>query len=458
MADASSVSAAVGELIPTFAGHLVAPSDTGYDEARTIHNGLIQKRPALIAQCQGTADIVDAVRLARKLNLQVSVRGGGHNVAGRSVIDGGFMIDLSPMKGIHVDAKARIARAQGGVTWAEFNRETQLHGLATTGGVVSTTGIAGLTLGGGLGWLLGRHGLAVDNLSSVEVVLADGSVVRASQDENPDLFWALRGGGGNFGIAASFEFRLHQVGPKVVGGLVFWPWSDAAAILKLFREQASSAADELTLVASVLGAPDGSGAPAVVMGACHCGSLQDGETAVRSIKSFGTPTMDVMGPTHYCELNTMLDAGYPKGARNYWKSHFVPELTDEAIAMIIDCYSRCPSPTSEIYLEHIHGAAARVGRADTAFPLRSTGYNLLVLAQWMDPALDEQCIGWARESYAAIQPFVGLGRYVNYLDADESGDAALAAYGANYRRLQQIKAKYDPENFFHMNQNIRPLT
>ena len=458
MSDVSSVSAAAGELSGTFAGRLLQPTDAGYDEARRVHNGLIDKRPALIAQCQGTADIVDAVRLARRLKLEVAVRGGGHNVAGRATIDGGIMIDLSPMKGIHVDANARTARAQGGVTWAEFNRETQLHGLATTGGVVSTTGVAGLTLGGGIGWLMGKYGLALDNLRSVDLVTADGRVLRASEDENADLFWAVRGGGGNFGIAASFEFRLHTMGPTVTGGLVYWPLNAAGDVLRLFRELAASASDDLMLVASVLGAPDGSGTKTAAIGACHCGSLRDGEAAVRPIKAFGTPVMDTVGPMTYCEINAMLDAGYPKGARNYWKSHFLPELTDEAIRTMVESYERCPSPMSEIYLEHIHGAAARVGVGETAFPLRSPGYNFLVLAQWMDPADDEQCIAWARETYAAMQPFVGLGRYVNYLDNDEPGDPAAAAYGPNYRRLREIKVKYDPENFFHMNQNIRPLS
>ncbi len=458
MTSVPSVADAVIELASKFSGQLLQPADAGYEEARKVHNGLVNKRPVLIARCRGVADVVDAVNLARKLSLEVAVRGGGHNVAGRATVDGGLMIDLVPMKGIHVDPYARTARAQGGVTWAELNRETQLHGLATTGGVVSTTGMASLTLGGGIGWLMGKYGLALDNLRSVDLVTADGRVLRASEDENADLFWAVRGGGGNFGIAASFEFRLHTVGPTVTGGLVFWPLNAAGDVLRLFRELAASASDDLMLVANVLGAPDGSGTKAAAIGACHCGSLRDGEAAVCPIKAFGTPVMDTVGPMTYCEINAMLDAGYPKGARNYWKSHFLPELTDEAIRTMVECYERCPSPMSEIYLEHIHGAAARVGVGETAFPLRSPGYNFLVLAQWMDPADDEQCIAWARETYAAMQPFVGLGRYVNYLDDDEPGDPAAAAYGPNYRRLREIKAKYDPENFFHMNQNIRPLS
>ena len=458
MSDVPSVSAAVGELSATFTGRLLQPTDAAYDEARRVHNGLIDKRPALIAQCRGLADIVDAVQLARTLRLEVAVRGGGHNVAGRATIDGGLMIDLSPMKGIHVDAKARTARAQGGVTWAEFDRETQLHGLATTGGMVSTTGIAGLTLGGGIGYLMGKYGLALDNLRSVELVTADGRALRVSEDENADLFWAVRGGGGNFGIAASFEYRLHTVGPTITGGLIGYPLKAGNDVLRLVREVAASAPDDLMLFASLIGAPDGSGTKLATIAAGHCGSLPDGEAAVRPIKAFGTPVMDTIGPMTYCELNTMLDAGYPKGARNYWKSHFLPELTDEAIETMVECYERCPSPMGEILLEHFHGAAVRVAVGEAAFPLRSAGYNFLVLSQWTNPADDEQCIAWARETYAAMQPFVGLGRYVNYLDDDEPGDPAAAAYGPNYRRLREIKAKYDPENFFHMNQNIRPLS
>jgi len=456
MTDVSSISVAVGELGAKFAGRLLPPTDDAYDEARRVHNGLIDKRPALIAQCRGMADIVDAVQLARRLQLDVAVRGGGHNVAGRATIDGGLIIDLSPMKGIHVDAKAHTARAEGGVTWGEFNRETQLHGLATTGGVVSTTGMAGLTLGGGIGWLMSKYGLALDNLRSMDLVTADGRVLRASADEHTDLFWAVRGGGGNFGIAASFEFRLHTVGPMVTGGLVCWPLKDGKDVLKLFRELAILAPDDLMLVATVVGAPDGSGTKLAAIAASHCGSLRDGEAAVRPLKAFPTPVIDTVAPMTYCELNAMLDASYPKGARNYWKSHFLPDLTDEAMQTMIECYERCPSPMSAILLEHFHGAAARVGVGETAFPLRSPGYNFLVLSQWTNPTDDEQCIAWARETYAAMQPFVGLGRYVNYLDDDEPGDPAVAAYGPNYRRLREIKAKYDPENFFHMNQNIRP--
>jgi FAD/FMN-containing dehydrogenase len=396
------------------------------------------------------------VHLARALNLEIAVRGGGHNVAGRATIDDGLMLDLSLMKGIHVDPQTRTARAQGGVTWGEFNRETQLHGLATTGGVVSTTGIAGLTLGGGIGWLMGKYGLALDNLTSVELVTADGRVRRVSEDEHDDLFWGVRGGGGNFGIAASLEYRLHPVGPTITGGLLCYPLHAACDVLRHFRTVAASASDDLMLAASLVGAPDGSGTKVAAILACHCGALTDGAAAVRPLKAFGHPVMDTIGSMSYCALNAMLDEGYPKGALNYWKSHFLPDLTDAAIDTMVDAFERCPSPMSEILLEHFHGAAARVGIGDTAFPLRATGYNFLVASQWLSPADNGPCIAWARQTYAAMQPFVGLGRYVNYLDADESEDPVAAAYGPNYRRLQALKGQYDPSNFFHMNQNIKP--
>jgi len=456
MTAASHVAEAATELASKFAGQLLQPTDSDYDEARKVHNGLVDKRPALIARCRGAADIADAIAFARQSNLEVAVRGGGHNVAGRATIDDGLMIDLSTMKGIHVDPKARTARAQGGVTWGEFNRETQLHGLATTGGVVSSTGIAGLTLGGGLGWLMGRHGLALDNLLSVDLVTAEGKALTASADENPDLFWALRGGGGNFGVATSFEYRLHPVGPMITGGLIAYPFEQARDMLRFYRDFTASLPDELIVFAGLIHAPDGSGTKlaAIVLG--HCGSLEDGEVATRPIKEFGTPAMDAIGPMPYSDLNGMLDAAYPKGALNYWKSKFLAGLSDEAIDTMIGCFEKCPTPMGQILLENFHGAATRVGVSDTAFPHRQDGYNLVLLCEWMDHQATDECIAWTRETYAAMDAFVASGRYVNYLGDDEEGDPVAAAYGPNYARLQKLKAKYDPENFFHMNQNIRP--
>src|SRR5688500_1777401 len=317
-----SVAALVARIAPTFSGQLLQSTDVEYDEARRVHNGLVDKRPSIIARCHGTADIVDAVTMARELNLEIAVRGGGHNVAGRGTIDGGIMIDLAPMKGMHVDPVARTARAQGGVLWKELNRETQMHGLATTGGVVGTTGIAGLTLGGGLGWLMPKYGLALDNLRAAELVMADGSVRHVSATDHPALFWALRGGGGNFGIATSFEYAVHPVGPMVTGGLVVHPLARAGDMLKCFRDYCATLPDEMMLAAGMLTAPDGSNAKLAGVLACHCGPLAEGEKAVQPIKAFGPPIVDQMGPISYCAQNGLLDAALPKGALNYWKAHF----------------------------------------------------------------------------------------------------------------------------------------
>lgn len=441
-----------------FSGQLLRPGDAGYDDARQVHNGMIDRRPTLIARCLGVSDIIEAVNFARNAGLDIAVRGGGHNVAGNAVCEGGVMIDLSLMKGVHVDAKRRTARAQGGVTWGEFNRETQVHGLATTGGTVSTTGIGGLTLGGGIGFLMAKHGLVVDNLLSVELVTAAGEVITASAKEHPDLFWALRGGGGNFGVAASFEYQLHPVGPAVVSGLVAYPIEKGGDMLRHFRDVARSLPDEMWMFAGLLHAPDGSGDPISAIVACHCGSIADGEKAMRSLKEFGSPIMDVIEPSTYCATNMMLDTGFPRGALNYWKSSFLTELSDAAIDTMTAQFSTCPSPMGALALEPFYGAATRVGAADTAFPHRRRGYNFLIVSQWTDPAESSVNIAWARETYAAMQPYVASGRYVSYLgDQEEGEDPVAAAYGPNYARLRTVKAMYDPANLFHMNQNIKPV-
>ena len=456
MTSAPSIPDAVSEFAGNFSGQLLQPADAGYEEARKVHNGLVNKHPALIARCRGVADVVDAVNLAHKLNLEVAIRGGGHNVAGRATVEGGLMIDLVPMKGMHVDLKARTVRAQGGVTWAELNRETQLHGLAVTGGVVSTTGIAGLTLGGGVGWLMGQYGLALDNLRSTEIITAEGQVLHTNENEQADLFWAVRGGGGNFGVATSFEYQLYPVGPTITGGLVAHPFDRARDVLKFFRDFTASLPDEFTVFAGLIHAADGSGTKLAALVTCHCGPLREGEAATRPLKQFGQPLMDAVGPISYCQLNGMLDGAYPKGALNYWKSSLLAQLSDAAIDTLVDCFARCPTPMGQLLLEHFHGAVTRVNVSDTAFPHRAEGYNLVVLSEWMEPKDTDRCVAWARETYRAMEPFVGSGRYVNYLGDDEVGDPTAAAYGPNYRRLQEIKKKYDPSNFFHMNQNIRP--
>jgi FAD/FMN-containing dehydrogenase len=445
--------ASIAELSARFSGVLLGPDQLGYDDARRVHNGMIDRHPALIARCLGTADIADAVNFARTRGLDLAVRGGGHNVAGRAVCDDGLLLDLSLMKGIHVDPVRRAARAQGGVTWREFNRETQAHGLATTGGVVSTTGIAGLTLGGGLGWLMAKHGLAMDNLLSAELVTASGAILRASKDENADLFWGLQGGGGNFGAVSWLEYRLHPVG-TVTSGLIAYPFDRARDVLKFCREITAGLPDDLTIFGALLHAPDGAKIAVIIV--CHCGALAAAEAALQPIKKFGTPIMDTIGPTTYEATNTMLDAGFPRGALNYWKSNFMIELSDQAIDTLIAQFAACPSPMSGLVLEHIHGAATRVGIDETAFPHRREGYNFLVVSEWLNPDDNGQNIAWARQSYDLMRPCFAPGRYVNYLGDDDGEDAVAAAYGPNYPRLRTLKAKYDPTNLFHLNQNIRP--
>ena len=366
MATSSPINEAVTGLASTFSGQLLEPGALGYDEARRVHNGLVDKRPALIARCQGVADVIDAVLLARNLGLDVAVRGGLTTSPDERPLTMARMIDLSLMKGIHVDRTRRTVRAQGGVTWGELNRETQLHGLAVTGGVVSTTGIAGLTLGGGLGWLMSKYGLALDNLVSVELVTADGEVLRTSAEEHPDLFWAVRGGGGNFGVATSFEYRLHQVGPTITGGLIAYQFEHARDVLRFFRDRTASLPDEQTLFAGLIHAPDGSGTKLAAMVTCHCGPLSEAEEAMRLLKQLRSPILDALGPLPYCQLNGMLDAAYPKGALNYWKSSFLESLSDEAIDTMIENFARCPTPMGQLLLEHFHGAASRVAPTDTA--------------------------------------------------------------------------------------------
>jgi FAD/FMN-containing dehydrogenase len=442
-------------LSATFSGSLLRSGETGYDEARQLHNGLIDKRPTLIARCRGTADVVDAVALALEAGLQISVRGGGHNVAGRAATDGGLMIDLAEMKGMYVDPRARTIRAQAGVTWAEFNRETAFHGLAVTGGQVSTTGIAGFTLGGGLGWLMGAYGLAADNVLAVELVTANGDVLDVTADSNPDLFWALRGGGGNFGIATSFEFQLHPL-TQIVGGLIAYPIDAAADVLHFYRDFTQTASDELTVHSVLAHAPDGSGVKIAALALCHAGTMEAAEAEIAPIRAFGSPVMEMLGPMPYPAVNAMLDANYPRGALNYWKSSFISELSDSFIDEAVTRFASTPSTMNAILIEHYHGAVTRVGQTDTAVPHRSEGYNLLLPSIWIDPADTDANVAWTRETYDAFRPSFAEGRWLNYLGDDEKDDAVRAAYGPNYERLARIKREYDPDNVFHLNQNIEP--
>jgi len=383
------------------------------------------------------------------------VRGGGHNVAGHATLDHGLLIDLSPMKGIHVDLQTRTARAQGGVLWKELNRETQVHGLATTGGVVGSTGIAGLTLGGGIGWLMPKYGLALDNLRSADLVLADGRVRRASVDENADLFWAIRGGGGNFGIASSLEYNLHPVGPVITGGVVAHPLARAIDVLKFFRDTCATLPDEMMLVAGLQTAPDGSNAKLAAVVAAHAGSLSAGEAAVRPLKAFGPPVLDALGPIPYCDLNNMLDPAFPKGAFNYWKAQLLTDLSDEAIRTLVESFGACTSPMSHIIIEHLHGAASRVPVASTACTLRTTGFNVVIISQWTSADETERGVAWARDTFAALTPYLASTRYLNYLENDAVDPAAIA-YGPNLPRLRELKTTWDPGNFFRQNVNILP--
>ena len=445
----------VAELAARFTGRLLRPGEAGYDEARRIHNGLIDKRPAIIARCRGTADVAEAVLLGRESGLEVSVRGGGHNVAGRAVTEGGLMIDLAEMRGIHVDPEARTLRAQGGVVWAELNREAAIHGLATTGGAISTTGIAGLTLGGGLGWLMAAYGLAADNLVEVELVTADGAILSVSDDSHPDLMWALRGGGGNFGVAASLEYRLHPL-TTVVGGLIAHPLDAARDVLRFAAEAADAASDELSVFGALAHAPDGSGTKLAAMIVCHTGDPETAERDLAPLKAFGSPLVVDVGPMPYPVLNTILDAGFPVGALNYWRSSFTTGLSDGLIEAAAQSFAACPSPMSAIVFEHFHGAVTRVGVTDTAVPHRQKGWNLALMGVWTDPASTEANIAWTRDSHAAFQEHFSGGRWLNYLADDEGGDAVRAAYGPNYDRLVEVKRRYDPGNLFRLNHNIAP--
>ena len=437
----------------TRALEVLRPSDAPYDEIRRIHNGLIDKRPSLIARCRTTTDVAAAVDLGRSEDLELSVRGGGHNVAGTALTDGGLMIDLSAMKDVAVDGTARIAHAEPGVTWDGFNLATAAHGLATTGGVVSTTGVAGLTLGGGYGWLQGKYGLAIDNLTSVEVVTANGSVVRASEEVNADLFWALRGGGGNFGVVTSFTFRLHPVS-TVFGGLIAYPVAAAEDVLDAYRRVTKGAPDELSVQCGLSTAPDGS-TRMVAVPLCHCGELAQAETDVRPLRELGAPLLDQLGPLPYVEQNRLSDEMLPRGALNYWKSAFFSELSDAAIATLLECFEQVPSAMTLCVIEAMGGAAARVAATATAYPHREPGYSLLILAQWSEPADTPDNIAWARDTFEALRPHMADRRYMNYMSADDGG-YVHEAYGPNYERLVEIKQVYDPDNLFHLNQNIPP--
>jgi FAD/FMN-containing dehydrogenase len=453
----------LADLARHFSGDLIGPGDPQYDAARRIWNGAIDRRPALVARCTGVADVQAAVRFARERELLVAVRGGGHNVAGTATCDGGVVIDLSPMKGMWVDPAARTARAQAGLLWGEFDRETQAFGLAAPGGIITHTGIAGLTLGGGLGWLMRRHGLSADNLRSADVVTADGEFLRASAAEHADLFWGLRGGGGNFGVVTSFEYHLHPVGPVVLAGVILHPAAKAREVLGFYRDYVASAPDELTTIVVLRLAPPAPflppwvhGQPVVVVGACYAGPVDEGERAVAGLRRFGEPLVDVIRPTAYASHQALFDATAPHGLGYYWKSEYVPSLSDALIDTLAEHAWRVPTPESYTIIFHLGGAIGREHPEASAFEDRRAAHAVNIDAVWSEPARASACITWTRELWEAVRPYSTGRIYVNFL-GEEGQDRVRAAYGeAKYARLQALKRKYDPTNFFRMNQNIRP--
>jgi len=452
--------------IPGFRGTVIAPDHNGYDDARAVWNGTVQRRPRLIARCSGTADVAAAVRFARRHGLEIAVRGGGHNVAGTALCDDGIVIDLSAMRAVTVDTVRRTAHVQGGALWGDVDHETQARALATTGGIVSHTGVGGVSLGGGIGWLMRKHGLTVDNLVEAEVVTAEGDIVRASADEHPDLFWALRGGGGNFGVVSSFRFRLHPVGPTVMAGPVFWAAEDTADVLRFHRDFAADAPDELGNVVRLGTIPrlpviseELHFRPAIAVASCYAGPVADGERAVRALREFGTPLVDLVGPTPYVDHQRGIDDTVPHGWHYYWKATDLAGLSDEVIDTVAEHAYRATSPRSYAAMFHLGGAVARAPRDATAYAGRDAEHNIVIEAVWLPEegdAVGAADRAWAREFFAALQPH-RAGVYVNFLDSDDDASRVREAYGDEvYRRLADVKAKYDADNVFHHNKNIRP--
>jgi FAD/FMN-containing dehydrogenase len=452
--------------IDGFRGQLITADHTDYDTARAVWNGAVNRRPKLIARCSGTADVAAAVRFARDRDLEIAVRGGGHNVAGTAVCDDGIVIDLSAMRTVWVGVAGRTARVQGGALWGDVDHETQAHGLATTGGIVGHTGVAGLTLGGGLGFLMRKYGLTVDNLLAAEVVTAEGNIVQASADEHPDLFWALRGGGGNFGVVSSFQFALHPVGPTVIAGPVFWAADDTGDVLRFYRDFAAEAPDELGTVVRLGTIPplpviskELHWRPAIAVACCYAGAVEDGEHAVRALRRFGAPLVDLVSPAPYAAFQCALDNTVLHGWHYYWKSTNLAGLSDDAIAVIADHAYAASSPRTYAAMFHMRGAVARVPRDATAYAGRDVAHNIIIDGVWLPDESGEHAAAetaWARRFLQALQPHRSSGVYVNFLDSDDDTNRVREAYGDHiYRRLTEVKAKYDPDNAFHHNKNIR---
>jgi FAD/FMN-containing dehydrogenase len=449
--------------LPGFRGEIVDPAHPRYDELRKVFNGMVDRRPALIARCTGAEDVAAAVGFARDSRLPLSVYGGGHNVTGNAVCDGGVTIDLRPMKDVEIDVEGRTCRAGAGLTWGELDAATQEHGLAVTGGRASTTGVGGLTLGGGSGWIERSCGYTADNLLSVELVLADGRIVTASESEHPDLFWASRGGGGNLGVATRFELRLYPIGPTLLAGILLYPPPMAAAVLRNFDAAMAAAPDEVSGGVALITAPDEEfvpepvrGRPVVGVVACYAGPLEDAEEALRPLREFGPPAVDMVEPMPYTALQQLFDADYPHGMRNYWTGEFLARLPDEAIGVLCAFHLSKPSPHSEILLLPGGGAVARMPDGLTALTQRQAPFNVHVLSLWDDPADDEANIAWTREMSAALKPFATGRVYVNFI-GDEGEERVVASFGREgYARLQALKDRYDPENLFRTSQNVKP--
>jgi FAD/FMN-containing dehydrogenase len=445
----------IDALAAAMTGRVLQAGDEGYEEARRVHNGLIDRRPALIVRCRTAADVAAAVQFARRGGHEISIRGGGHNVAGLAVADDAVMIDLAEMKDIQVDPQARTARAEGGVNWGELNAAAAEHGLAVTGGAISTTGIAGLTLGGGLGWLMPKFGLAADNVLAIELVTADGEITEVTAASDPDLFWALRGGGGNFGVATTFTYRLHPL-TTVTGGLIAHPIDAAPGLLRFYRDAVADVSDDLEVFAGLVHAPDGSGMKLSALVVCHTGDPDQAESDLATFKAWGSPLVVEVGPMPYPAMNTILDEGYPTGSFNYWLSSFTRGLTDGLIDLAVERFASTPSPMNAILFEHFHGAVTRVPVTDTAVPHRQEGFNLLIPSVWLDPADTEKNKSWTRATHAAFSEHLADRRWLNYLVDDQGVGAVRAAYGPNWERLVEVKARVDPENVFHRNHNIAP--
>ena len=437
-----------------FRGPVFEPEDAGYNDARQIWNASVSKRPRVIARCSGLADVIAAVNFGSANNLLTAIRGGGHNVGGRALCDDGLVIDLSQMKSVFVDASTQRVRVEGGATLGDLDRETHVFGLAVPCGIVSKTGIAGLTLGGGVGWLVRKYGMTIDNLVSARVVTAEGKVLHASATENEDLFWALRGGGGNFGVVTSFEFKAHPVA-KVLGGLLLYPRQMAVEVIRHFRDFMATAPDELTAYAALLHGPDGS--PLVGVISCYCGNVADGERLLQPLRKFGGPIVDGIQVLAFPVMQAMLGPSFPDGNQNYWKSTLQHELSNEAIVAIVDHANSLLSPLSMIVLEYYGGAAGRVSKDATAFPHRNLPWDILFIAQWTDLAQTDLHRNWARSGEEKLRPFSQNAHLLSALDV-ESEEVIKGAFGANFDRLAAIKRKYDPGNFFRVNQNIAPDT